>query len=107
MANETPQFEQVDITGRTIHKNGPFSTTPTLIPASPVAGEVIAEVLINTQEMTATSQRLLVSFDGGTTYMQFKKNTIAGWFVRGQTQIYVKGSAASVPGELVVNLEET
>lgn len=107
MVDPAIQFDQADQTGQTIHQNGPFGTTPTLIPSSPVAGQVISEILINTQNISSGSQRLLVSFDGGTTYMEFKKNTIVGWFVRGQQdQLYVKGSTAGVPGEVVVNLEE-
>ena len=107
MSDPRPQFDQTDVTGRTIHVNGPFGTTPTPLPASPVSGEFLAEILINTQEMVGAADRLLVSFDSGTTYMQLKRNTIVGWFVRGKiTQLYVKALSGSVAAELVINLEE-
>ena len=102
-----PQFESIDLTGQTLQFASSVGTTPTLFPSSPVANHFVSEILINTQKMTGFSQRLQVSVDGGTTYMDIKRNTIIGISVRGQIQqIHVKSLSGTINFDMILNLEE-
>lgn len=103
-----PQFDQADQTGKTLQFTGTVGTTAIKLPTSPVADHVVAEVLVNTQRISSTAKKLLVSYDGGTTFMEIKRNTLVGWFIRaeGRSQIDIKGNVAGVEYDIVVNLEE-
>lgn len=101
------EIDQSDLTGTTTHFAATVGTTEISLPPSPVSGKIVSEVLINTQIIDSTAQRLLVSFNGGSTFMTFKRNTVIGWFVRGQhPQIKIKGNEAGVPYDVIINLED-
>jgi len=91
-----------DLSGNSDHFTATVGTTPVSLPT--VADKDISAVLINTQEISPSSKRLLVSFDGGTKFLTLKRNTIIGWSPRGPLkQIVVKGSVASVEYDIVIN----
>jgi hypothetical protein len=103
----SPKNNEVrDTDGSTTHETGTVGTTPIQLPSSP--GLTISEVLINTQSITSQANKLLVSFDGGTTFMTFKRNTIVGWSVKSKpTQIDIKGNNAGVEYDILINFETT
>lgn len=102
-----PQFDQADVTGETRQYVGTVGTTAIDLPPAPIAGRFVAEVMFNTQELGAQNQRLLYSYDGGVTFQSLKRNTILGWFVRGQqTGIKIKANTGTVNYDVTVNFEE-
>ncbi len=107
MANSTSQFDVQDITGETRQYVGTVDTVAINLPPTPVADKFVSEILFNTQELGTSVQRLLYSFDGGVTFNQIKRNTILGWFVRGQIQqIQIKSNTGTINYDIVVNLED-
>jgi len=105
MVHNPPQFEVEDVLGTTAQFSGSVGTASTAVPA--VAGAPITEVLVRcASDNTPVTKRLLVSFDSGTTWLTLSPGEYIGWgFKNLPTQIYIKGSVASVAYEIVMNRE--
>lgn len=99
-------FEIQDMDGSTKHYSGTASTTPVAIPT--VADKEIAEFWIeNDLNNTPATDRLSFSCDGGTTYTELKIGESMVWTPKGRIkQIYIKGSAATVLYQMIVNYED-
>ena len=104
MVDAAPQFETEDLLGTTSQYSGVVGVSPVTIPAS--AGTVIAEALVRCVSSNLITKSLSVSFDGGTTYLVLTPGEFIGWSLKGGvTQLYIKGSVASVAYEIVLNRE--
>lgn len=99
-------FEIQDMDGSTVHYASTVGTSPVAIPASP--DKEIAEFWIeNDINNTPATKRLSFSCDGGTTYTELKIGESISWTPKGRIkQIYIKGSAASVSYQMIVNYED-
>jgi len=106
MTDLAPQFETEDLLGQTTQFTGTVGTTSTAFPT--VATTSIAECLIRCPSQTPNSNRLLYSFDGGTTFGTLAPGEFIGWSLKGSpTQIRIKGNVASVNYEIILNKEPT
>jgi len=103
-ANLNPSMEGQDLDGTTTHFNGTVGTTAIALPT--VAGAVISEVLFKCPAQTPTTTKCLLSFDGGTLFVTLSQGEFIGWSTKGYLrQIHIKGSAAGVSYEMVMNRE--
>lgn len=97
-------IETVDAIGSTTHFNGSVNTSAIAIPT--VAGNVIAEVLVENAFTNSSTKNLLVSFDGGTTFKTLASGSSLVWSPKGDIrQIYIKGSVGGVDYEILMNRE--
>jgi hypothetical protein len=89
-------------TGDTIHLNGSVGASNTPIPA--VAGGVITQVLIECVVDQASTNKLYISFDGGTLFKTLAQGSSMTWTPRGGlTQLVIKGNVAAVDYEILMN----
>lgn len=103
-ADLLPAFETQDLDGGTTHYNGTVGTSAIAIPT--VAGNIISEVVIKCPFQTPTTKKLLVSFDGGTTFFTLDPGEFIGWSVKGsRRQIHIKGGVAGVSYDVLLNRE--
>lgn len=111
MSDKPSNFETADLQGETKQFAGSVTDTPVVsLPA--VAGNRIAEALIRCEIDNNNQRRLLVSFDGGTTFLKLAPGEFVGWSVKSPQatplqQIIVKSDDTNaVLYEALVNLEE-
>ena len=97
------KVDDTDINGATSMYVSTVGTTAINIPS--VAGNAISTCLVRcATDNTPISKRLLYSFDGGTTFATLSPGEYIGWSLKGSlTQISIKGSAASVSYEVILN----
>jgi hypothetical protein len=101
MADNRPQFEQEDRQGTTTLFAGTVGTTAVLIPSSP--GAEITEILVRSPLQTPSTKILSWSLDN-VVYHELGSGEFFGWHIKGSvTQIYIKGSVASVEYEITMN----
>lgn len=113
MANpfdESPSFETTDLIGTTDSFMGSVSGSWLALPS--VSGAIISEfiAICSTDQSPPSphSKRLLVSLDGGTTYVILAPGDSWSWPVRDErTQIHIKGNVSGgVNYEVVLNRED-
>jgi hypothetical protein len=96
--------ETSDLEGSSDHFNGTVGTSSTAVPAS--AGAIISELFLRNPKANTSGVTLSISFDGGTTFMDFNRGEGFGWSVKGnKTQVHIKASAASTAYQIVMNRE--
>lgn len=101
MADLGSNFEGSDLTGSTDHFSGSVGTSMISVPASP--GNAIAEVLVRNSD---ENNNLLVSFDSGSNFFTLLPLDAMLWSLKGnKTEIEIKGSAAGVGYEIIMNRE--
>lgn len=87
--------------GRTVSLPGVANATVALVPAVPVAGEIILGVGIWNDSPGRT---ILISFDNGATFHEHRSLEFLSQEVRGSiTQLHIKTAAGNSPYRLVVN----
>ena len=109
MPDLNPKFEESDVLGTTDGFSGTVGTTAISIPTA--AGAPIAGFLIECRSVLdgqAFAARLLVSFDGGTTFPWTitPGNNISGNIRNRPTQMKIKGNQAGVLYQAVLELED-
>lgn len=88
----------------TSHFNGSVGTSALAVP--PSAGADIQTIAIKNPRSNAFSKILMVSFDGGTTYWDLRRGDSLIWsFKDDLKQIYIRGSAAAVDYQIILNRE--
>ena len=107
MSDQLPEFEISDKKGTTVVYSGSVGTSFTAVPAAPT-GNDIQSFSVEADSENAITNTLSVSLDGGTTTAAILYPT--GFFyqlVKGvtQTQIHIKGAAASCGYRIVINYE--
>ena len=91
--------------GSTSPYTGSVGTTPILVPS--VAGDPISLLLVRCKNQTPNTKILQWSVDG-VTYHDLAPGEYVGWPPKGNlTQIYLKGTVASVEYEVILNREPT
>ena len=105
MSSPVPQFENKDLSGSTGQFASTVGAAPISLPA--VAGNVVAYALVRCgTDNSPNTKRLLYSFDGGVTFGTLSAGEFVGWPLRGGiTQIQIKGNAAGVLYEVMLNFE--
>ena len=101
MVDESPDFETKDNDGRTQAYSGTATTSVASVPSS--AGEKIAGASI----FNNGSVDLLVSFDGGTSFLALGRKSFFSKNIKGQpTQLQVKTNSGTSAYEIAINFEE-
>jgi hypothetical protein len=104
MSHLRPKRETRDNEGYTSHFNGVVGTTPISIPASPVADEIISEIMIKAGNNSF--KILFISFDNGASWFDLQTNGALGWTPKGNvTQVKIKGSDADTLYQILLNRE--
>lgn len=89
-------------TGTTTQFAGTVGLVNTNVPT--VAGGVITQVLIECNVDQASTNKLYVSFDSGTTFWTFAQGASMSWTPRGGiTQLVIVGNAAAVDYQILMN----
>jgi hypothetical protein len=101
LPDAAPQFDTTDQSGTTTQFSGTVGTSVISLPAS--AGALIDEVVIQCSTDQLISNRLSVSFDGGTNYTKLVPGQAIYWEPRGQTQVKLLGNVAGVLYEVTMN----
>lgn len=105
MANVPPEWETTDELGSIEHENGTVGTTPISVPS--VADKVIDAIYISNTN-TAVAKDLLVSLDGGTSWLTISRLDDKYIELRGFIkQIQIKGAVADVNYEGLIWYGET
>jgi len=104
-AGRSTQFEQKDLLGTTTNFQASVGTTFIAIPT--VAGNPIAEAFVRCPTQTPNTRRLEVSFTSSTgPWVVLRPGEFIGWSIKGyMKQIWIKGNAASVDYEVILNRE--
>ena len=90
--------------GFTDHFNGTVTTAPTNIPS--VDGQTIVDILLEAPDDQDATNKLFVSFDGGTTFKTLSTSASMVWSPRGNLKhVVIKGNTATVKYEIVMNRE--
>lgn len=89
------------ITQETLQFSGSIGLTATSFPS--VAGDDIIQVIVSCKVQSPASRRLLVSFDNGSTFFTLSPGSMLGWEPKDLQQIQIKGNAASVDYDIVIN----
>jgi hypothetical protein len=105
MANQAPNFEQIDQQGSIEISQGTVGTTPINIPT--VASTDLIEVYLELpQDSVPASKRLLYSINGGVTFFSLEPGESVEKTLRGGIkQIQIKGNTASVEYNAVIEKE--
>lgn len=90
-----------DITTETLQFTGSVDTTPVSYPDT--ATNDIIQILVSCQPQFPSTNRLLVSFDNGTTFFTLSPGSMVGWSADGIKQIQVKGNVTGVLFDILVN----
>lgn len=107
MANQAPNFEQIDQQGSLAMYSGTVGTTPISLPASATTDLLEVSVYLPSDSVPV-SKCLLYSFDGGVTFFKLcVGDSIEKTLRGGIKQIKIKGTTASVEYEVTIEKELT
>jgi hypothetical protein len=107
MADQLPEFEISDKKGTTVVYTGSVGTSFTAVPAAPT-GNDIQSFSVEADSENDITNTLSVSIDGGTTVLGILyPSGYLYQLVKGvtQTQIHIKGAAASCAYRIMINYE--
>ena len=106
MVDLAPEFEITDRLGTTDQFDGTVDTLGVQVPA--VAGNSISEIMVRSALSNPTAVKLLVSFDGGTTFFTLNRSESITWGLKGDIlQIDIKASSSTADYEIIMNREIT
>jgi hypothetical protein len=107
MSDRPPEFESTDRKGTTDVFVGSVGTSWTAIPT--VATTEIQSFIVSNDAENPITETISISLDAGTTTMDLIYPTGSSYqLVKGAlTQIWIKGSIASVDYKVVLNREQT
>lgn len=106
MTHVLPQFELQDSQGSTVQYSGSVTTTLTALPASP--DKSIGKYFVRCAIDQTITKRLYVSLNSGTDFVILSPGEWFSGTLRGspqQSQIHIKGNAAGVQYEAILDME--
>jgi hypothetical protein len=105
MSDKRPEFEVEDTIGTSTSFVGAVGTGSTAVPSSP--GDVIESFYCYCPDQTPVTKKLYYSINGGTTWHELGIGDAIVWSLKGEpTQIYIKGSVATVNYEIIMNRKQ-
>lgn len=68
-----------------------------------IASGELTQVILSCRVQSPSSRRLLFSLDGGVTFFTLSPGSMVGWEPKDITQVIIKGNAASVDYDILIN----